>query len=103
MQESLSVLDGISFVKQNETEQTPSIAEGRFLSGLNGIDRALVQKLDKFFRTHTLKVDLSEARQKEGGIGGGHGHFGHGHGGGGGGGGGGGIKGGGGYKKGNYR
>ncbi|XP_055682239.1 uncharacterized protein LOC129789445 [Lutzomyia longipalpis] len=87
-QESLSVLDGISFVKQNETEQTPSIAEGRFLSGLNGIDRALVQKFDKFFRTHSLKVDLSEARQRGEGIGGhGHGHFGGGHGGGGGGGG----------------
>ncbi|XP_059617713.1 uncharacterized protein LOC132262457 [Phlebotomus argentipes] len=85
-QESLSVLDGISFVKQNETEQTPSIAEGRFLNGLNGIDRALVQKLDKFFRSHTLKVDLSEARQGgHGGLGGGHGH---GHLGGGGGGGG---------------
>ncbi|GAB0086801.1 osiris 21 [Sergentomyia squamirostris] len=92
-QESLSVLDGISFVKQNETEQAPS--EGRFLSGLSGIDRSLVEKLDKFFRTHTLKVDLNEAREKgEGGGFGGHGILG-GHGGGNGGGFGGGGGGGG--------
>lgn len=62
------MLDGITFVKQNETnvEDSPSIVEGRFLSGLTGLDKDLIQNLDRFFKTHTLKVDIGEARGKIG-------------------------------------
>ena len=34
------------------------------MSGLTGLDKALVQSVDKFLRTHTVKVDMSEARGK---------------------------------------
>lgn len=65
-QESLPVLDGVAFVKQNATnEDAPSIVEGRFLNGLAGVDKALVNSLDRFFKTHMLKLDMnSEARGK---------------------------------------
>lgn len=65
-QESLSVLDGVAFVKHNETnEDAPSIVEGRFLNGLGGVDKALVNSLDRFFKSHMLKLDMnSEARGK---------------------------------------
>lgn len=67
IQESLSVLDGVTFVKQNETanaEDSPSIVEGRFLNGLSTVDKALISNLDRFFKTHVLKVDMAEARGK---------------------------------------
>lgn len=31
---------------------------------MSGIDKALLQTVDKFLRTHTVKVDMSEARGK---------------------------------------
>ncbi|KAG5675786.1 hypothetical protein PVAND_005660 [Polypedilum vanderplanki] len=65
-QESISLLDGVTLVKADNdvVDDTPVIADARALSGLNGLDKALVQTLDKFLRTHTVKVDLSEARGK---------------------------------------
>lgn len=64
-QESLSVLDGVAFVKQNETQDAPSIVEGRFMNGLTGVDKALANSLDRFFKTHSLKLDMSsEGRGK---------------------------------------
>lgn len=60
------MLDGVTFVKQNETgaEDAPSIVEGRFLNGLSGVDKALANSLDRFFKTHSLKLDMSEGRGK---------------------------------------
>lgn len=59
------MLDGVTFVKQNETaEDTPSIVEGRLLNGLTGVDKALANSLDRFFRTHSLKLEMSEGRGK---------------------------------------
>jgi hypothetical protein len=60
--------------KQNvsDVEATPEFADARVLSDLSGIDRELMQKVSTFFRTHVLKVDLSEARGG-GGVGGGGG------------------------------
>lgn len=61
------MLDGVTFVKQNETsvEDVPSVVEGRFLNGLTGVDKALVNSLNRFFQTHMLKLDMnSEARGK---------------------------------------
>jgi Protein of unknown function (DUF1676) len=73
-------LDGITLVKQNETlkenETIPGISDARTLSTLSGVDKQLVQRLDRFLRTHTLKLDMSdkalaEGRGKDGGLGGG--------------------------------
>lgn len=60
------MLDGVAFVKQNVTdaEDAPSIVEGRFLNGLTGVDKALANSLDRFFKTHTLKLDMTEGRGK---------------------------------------
>lgn len=66
MQESIQILDGVTLVKAENADDTPVIADARALSGLQGLDKALVQTLDKFLRTHTVKVDLSEARGKKG-------------------------------------
>lgn len=60
------MLDGVTFVKQNETnaEDAPSIVEGRLLNGLMGVDKALVNSLERFFKTHSLRLDMSEGRGK---------------------------------------
>lgn len=59
------MLDGVTFVKQNVTaEDAPSIVEGRLLNGLTGVDKALANSLDRFFKTHSLKLDMSEGRGK---------------------------------------
>ena len=44
---------------QNEAVPAESLADARALEGLSGTDRALIQKLDKFLKTHTVKLDLS--------------------------------------------
>ena len=33
------------------------------LNGLSAIDRGLLQKVEKFFKSHVLKVDMSESRK----------------------------------------
>lgn len=65
-QEQISLLDGISLVKSENAvaDDTPVLADARALSGLSDVDRALVQNVEKFLKTHTVKVDLSEARGK---------------------------------------
>lgn len=57
--------------KQNETEaeKTPEFADGRVLNDLNGVDRQIMEQINRFLRTHVLKVDLSEERGG-GGLGG---------------------------------
>lgn len=61
--------------KQNVTdaETTPEFADARVLSDMSGVDRELLQKVSTFFRTHVLKVDLSEEARGGGGVGGGGG------------------------------
>ncbi|XP_031624030.1 uncharacterized protein LOC116341228 isoform X2 [Contarinia nasturtii] len=63
-QDSISIVDGIYMEKQNETdvEKTPEFADARVLSDLSGVDRQLMEQINKFLRTHVLKVDLSEER-----------------------------------------
>ncbi|EDS44005.1 osiris 21 [Culex quinquefasciatus] len=66
---SIQLVDGVTLVKQNESEDEndtaqneavpESLADARALEGLSGTDRALIQKLDKFLKTHTVKLDLS--------------------------------------------
>lgn len=60
-------MDGVYLEKQNNTnvENTPSITTARALNELSGIDRQLMQKLDTFLRTHVVKMDMSEARDKK--------------------------------------
>lgn len=60
------MIDGVSLVKSENAvaDDTPILADARALNGLSGIDKALVQTVDKFLRTHTVKVDMSEARGK---------------------------------------
>lgn len=60
------MLDGISLIKSENAiiDDTPILADARALSGLSEVDRALVQNIEKFLKTHTVKVDLSEARGK---------------------------------------
>lgn len=66
-------------MKQNTTDDidnsAPALYEPRMISSFSMIDKSLIQKLDTFFKTHTLKIDLSEpqgsgARQGGGGGGG---------------------------------
>lgn len=45
-------------------DDSPILADARALSGLSEVDRSLVQNIEKFLKTHTVKVDLSEARGK---------------------------------------
>lgn len=65
-QESISLVDGITLVKSENSiaDDTPILADARALSGFSDIDRALVRNVEKFLKTHTVKVDLSEARGK---------------------------------------
>lgn len=57
-------MDGVSLEKQNRTyvENSPSITTAREMNDLTGIDKALMQKLDDFLRSHMVKLDMSEAR-----------------------------------------
>lgn len=69
--------------KQNQTdiEKTPDFADARSMSDFTGIDRELMERINTFFKTHVLKVNLNEARGGGGGgLGGGHGGGGGGHG-----------------------
>ncbi|XP_037052278.1 uncharacterized protein LOC119085874 isoform X1 [Bradysia coprophila] len=67
-QDSITLFDGVMLEKQNSTDEadTPSIADERSLNQLNGIDKELMTKLDKFLRSHVLKLDMSESRDKKG-------------------------------------
>lgn len=62
------MLDGISLVKSENSisDDIPILADARALSGLSEVDRGLIQNVEKFLKTHTVKVDLSEARGKGG-------------------------------------
>ncbi|XP_037052279.1 uncharacterized protein LOC119085874 isoform X2 [Bradysia coprophila] len=66
-QDSITLFDGVMLEKQNSTDEadTPSIADERSLNQLNGIDKELMTKLDKFLRSHVLKLDMSESRDKK--------------------------------------
>jgi hypothetical protein len=52
-------------VKSETVDDSPVIADARALSGLNEVDKNLIQNIEKFLKSHTLKVDLSEARGKK--------------------------------------
>lgn len=71
-QDSISIVDGVFMERSNDTEieKTPDFADARVLSGLSGVDRELMSKINTFLRTHMLKVDLSEGRGGGGGLGG---------------------------------
>ncbi len=62
------MFDGVLLEKQNTTNEkdTPSITDERSLNELTGIDKELMIKLDKFLRSHVLKLDMSESRGKKG-------------------------------------
>ncbi|XP_062533820.1 uncharacterized protein LOC134202853, partial [Armigeres subalbatus] len=64
---SIQLVDGVTLVKQNVTDDTenetvPGLSDARALEGLSSTDRSLIQKLDRFLKTHTVKMDLAEAR-----------------------------------------
>jgi hypothetical protein len=63
------LIDGVSLVKtnatDNEADSIPGLSDARALNSLSGLDKSLVQKLDKFLKSHVLKVDMSEARGKD--------------------------------------
>lgn len=64
-QDSIKIVDGLVLEKQNSTEKESiinSMTDGRTLSSLNPIDRALLAKIDKLTRTHALKMDMSQGR-----------------------------------------
>ncbi|XP_062560501.1 uncharacterized protein LOC134224880 isoform X1 [Armigeres subalbatus] len=65
--DSIQLVDGVTLVKQNVTDDTenetaPGLSDARALEGLSSTDRSLIQKLDRFLKTHTVKMDLAEAR-----------------------------------------
>lgn len=67
-QDSISIVDGVYLERQNDTtaiEATPSLTSARALSDLTGVDRQLMQKLDYFLRSHVVKMDMSEGREKD--------------------------------------
>ncbi|XP_065075468.1 uncharacterized protein LOC135699166 [Ochlerotatus camptorhynchus] len=62
--DSIQLVDGVTLVKQNssddaENETVPELSDARALEGLSSTDSALIQKLDKFLKTHTVKMDLT--------------------------------------------
>ncbi|XP_061388642.1 uncharacterized protein LOC133323736 [Musca vetustissima] len=64
-QDSIKIFDGVVLEKQNQTEKQSIIgmlADARALNSLGPLDRALLSKIDKLVRTHSLKVDMSVAR-----------------------------------------
>ena len=68
-QDSIQLIEGVSLVKQNnsdnDADSIPGLSDARTLSSLTGVDKSLVQKLDKFLKSHVLKVDMTEGRGKE--------------------------------------
>lgn len=50
--------------KLEEEDEKPILSDARTLSELSETDRDIVQKVDKFLRTHTVRLDMSEARGK---------------------------------------
>ncbi|XP_058834862.1 uncharacterized protein LOC131692043 [Topomyia yanbarensis] len=64
--ETVQLVDGVSLVKQEvaENESIPLLADARAMSGLGEVDRSILEKVNKFFQTHTLRFDL----QKQDGI-----------------------------------
>lgn len=69
-QDSIKIFDGVVLEKQNQTEKQSIIgmlADARSLNSLGPLDRALLSKIDKLVRTHSLKVDMSVARYGGGG------------------------------------
>lgn len=70
IKDSISIIDGVYLEKQNSTaiESTPSITSARAMNDLSGIDRELMTKLDKFLRSHVVKMDMNEARGKKKGM-----------------------------------
>ncbi|XP_055602772.1 uncharacterized protein LOC129751352 [Uranotaenia lowii] len=60
--ESVQLTDGISLIKQKnaENESIPLLSDARALSGLSEVDRSLLAKLNKFFQTHSLRVDMQQ-------------------------------------------
>lgn len=70
--DSIQLVDGVTLVKQNssddaENETVPGLSDARALEGLSSTDSALIQKLDKFLKTHTVKMDLSTEGRGSGG------------------------------------
>ncbi|XP_050093832.1 uncharacterized protein LOC126576567 [Anopheles aquasalis] len=70
--DSIQLVDGVSLVKQqnasagdDETE-IPGLSDARSMDGLSETDKSLVQKIDKFLKSHTISFDLSEARGRGG-------------------------------------
>uniref|UniRef100_A0A182T8A1 Osiris 21 n=1 Tax=Anopheles maculatus TaxID=74869 RepID=A0A182T8A1_9DIPT len=67
--DSIQLVDGVTLVKQknvsgNENSESAilGLSDARSMEGLGETDKALVQKIDKFLKTHTISFDLSEAR-----------------------------------------
>lgn len=54
-------------VKQNETtdEDIPGLTDPRTLNDLSAIDRALIKGFGQLFKTHFVRVDMSEGRGKK--------------------------------------
>lgn len=74
-QDSIKIVDGVILEKQNHTEEVSLIsvlADARSFNSLAPLDRALLSKIDRLVRTHSLKVDMSTAREGGGGGGGDH-------------------------------
>ncbi|TMW46866.1 hypothetical protein DOY81_008061 [Sarcophaga bullata] len=64
-QDSIKIVDGIVLEKQNHTEEESiigALTDARAFNSLAPLDRALLSKIDKLVRTHSLKVDMSTAR-----------------------------------------
>ncbi|XP_063697532.1 uncharacterized protein LOC134828482 [Culicoides brevitarsis] len=63
-QDSIQIFDGVRLVKQNVSsdEVIEGFNDPRTLSDFSGIDRALIQKFGDLFKTHFVRVDMSEAR-----------------------------------------
>ncbi|XP_065358488.1 uncharacterized protein Osi21 [Calliphora vicina] len=79
-QDSIKIVDGVVLEKQNHTEEESIISaltDARAFNSLAPLDRALLSKIDKLVRTHSLKVDMSTARYGGGEGGGGGGHESH--------------------------
>lgn len=59
-QESIPLLDGVALVKQAnpENESISLLTDARALGGLGETERSILGKLNKFFQTHTLRVDM---------------------------------------------
>ncbi|CAO1373873.1 unnamed protein product [Diamesa hyperborea] len=65
-QDQIQLIDGVSLVKQENViiDDKPLFTDARTLNDLSVVDRALLQNMEKFLKTHTVKLDLNEARGK---------------------------------------